>query len=1179
MTSLQRVLWCTISAIIVVPTLAFYSANGPETLWQIGAFDQASIEFKKQIDYANPADDPIFVIGESVATRDWPAYQPGSANGQAGYRAHPFTIEFTLPQTPVGLYVLKMAYLIDTPRIPHLQVAINAHSAWCYPEPKLDYRAGDPIGNSPTYTSGTIALELPTEFLREGVNKLVLTAIDEPGERDDSVPPPGRLGDSGFFYDAVALEHDIGKEYRPNDLAAEIVPTIFYKGSPERLSEIVEVTVRFNERPRQGTIHYSAGNFSATQQFNPERDFGEQKVEFEVPESQVGEKGTVVVSTNGRTMSIPVQVKPAKKWNVFIVPHEHLDIGYSDYQAKTYEIQVRALDQAIETIEKHPDFRYTLDGSFVAEQFLKTRSKPQREKFLRLVRESKVKVPANYFNLLTGFASSEELIRSLYASDKFNQEHGGGFDYASITDVPSYSWSYASVLASAGLKYLVAASNNERAPILRLGHLNRRSPFLWQGPDRGAIPIWYTQSYQQLPHIFGLPPQVTSGRDTLPIFLQHYSDPEYKSDAVIVYGTQWENTALFTDQAKLDDNWNKVYAYPRVRFTGFAEAMDYITQQMGNMPVIRGDGGPYWEDGIASDAYYAALARQNQHRALSAEKFATISSYVNPNIQPDRETLNLIWENLLLFDEHCWEADRSILDPKSELSIQQRAVKEARSVEGKRLIDETMRRGMSAIADSTNNPVGALLVFNSLNWTRSSFVETDIDKHRELVDLSTNEVVPYEVLFAGKQFVHIRFWAADVPSVGYKSYALRPTRSDNPKPIASATSVLENKYYRLVLDPQTGRIKNIFDKDLNRDLVDHSSAFAFNQYVYVTGADKEPNRLTRYGEILPVPQMEPHQAEKGHLLSATKLPFGTVAKLSATAMNTPSIETEIILPDATKEILFTNRVHKNKVYSKEGVYFAFPFSLKDPQFLYETQNGYVNPARDLLPGAGLEWFSVQHWAAVKQEEVTAAVVPIDAPLISLGDIVRGAYPKEFGHRTAAIFSYVMNNYWTTNYLAGQGGDFVFRYVFTSGKNIDPAMLSRVGWEAMSGLEMNEIFPQDKVDSAPRALPSAQSSFLQVDQPNVVLNAWKDAEDGNGTVMRFTELNGKSTTVKVTVPIVDLQAAWTCNAVEKCYHELTVARHDFSFSIGPFQIITVRVKAMPGVAHSQPPKATAFNWPS
>jgi len=1156
-----RILRFTVLALLLFPAMALRPVNAAsETVWQLGTFDEASVEFGKQIDYGNPADDPLFVVGKSIATRDWPAYQPGSANGQAGYRAHPFSIEFALAQTPQGLYVLKVAILVDTPRIPHLQVEINGHSSWSYPQPKLNYRAGDPTGNSPTYTSETITLELPTAFLHQGTNKLVLTAIDEPGERDDAVPPPGRLGDSGFFYDAVSLEHDPDREYRPSEIATEILPTIFFKAKGERLFEIVEVFVQFGERPRQGSVSFAAGNFTSTQEFKSLRDFGQEKLEFEVPESQIAEKGAVVVSSNGRSVSVPIQLAPGKKWNVFVVPHEHLDIGYSDYQAKTYEVQTRALDQAIETIEKHPSFRYTLDGNFVAEQFLKTRSPRQREKFLELVQQNKINVPANYFNLLTGFASSEEMIRSLYAGYRFNQEHGGGFDYASITDVPSYSWSYASVLSAAGLKYLVAASNNERAPVLRLGHLNVRSPFLWEGPDGGRIPIWYTQSYQQLPHIFGIPPQVTGGRDTLPIFLQHYSGKDYKSDGVIVYGTQWENTALYTSQAKLDEEWNKVYAYPRVRFSGFAEAMEYITGQAGEMPVIRGDGGPYWEDGIGSDAYYAAMDRQNQHRALSAEKFATISSYVNPKIRPDRETLDSVWENLLLFDEHCWEADRSIQDPESQLSIQQRAVKDSRAVQGKRLIDETLQRGMSVIADSTVNPSGTVLVFNSLNWMRSALVEMDLDKHRELVDLSTSKTVPYEVLFTGNEFVHIRFWAADVPSVGYKSYALRSKHAENMVLAGVTASILENTYYRVALDPKSGVVQSIFDKELKRELVDTSSAFRFNQYVYVTGADKEPNRLTRYSEVLPVPQMVPHGAGQGRLISVTKTAFGAVARLSSSAVNTPSIETEIVLPNGKKTILFINRVHKKKVYTKEGVYFAFPFALKHPQFTYETQNGYINPALDMLPGAGQEWFSVQHWVALKEDDATAAVVPVDAPLVALGDIVRGTFPKAFGDRPGTVFSYAMNNYWNTNYVAGQGGDFVFRYVLASGKNMSPAALSRLGWEAMSELEVNEISPQDKVDDAARPLPAAQSSFLQVDQPNVVLSAWKEAEDGKGTILRFAELNGESSTVKVTVPIVDVQSAWACNAVEKCRDSLPISSHGFTFDIKPFQILTLRIQA-------------------
>ena len=150
----------------------------------------------------------------------------------------------------------------------------------------------------------------------------------------------------------------------------------------------------------------------------------------------------------------------------------------------------------------------------------------------------------------------------------------------------------------------------------------------------------------------------------------------------------------------------------------------------------------------------------------------------------------------------------------------------------------------------------------------------DLDKRRELVDLSTNQIVPFEVLFTGNEFVHIRFWAEDVPSVGYRSYALRPRHNKEAVPAVIATPILENAYYRVTLDSKTGTIQSIFDKELKRELVDSSSAFHFNQYVYVTGADKEPNRLTRYSTVLPVPQMEPHPAGDGRLISVTRTAFG-----------------------------------------------------------------------------------------------------------------------------------------------------------------------------------------------------------------------------------------------------------------------------------------------------------------
>jgi alpha-mannosidase len=206
---------------------------------------------------------------------------------------------------------------------------------------------------------------------------------------------------------------------------------------------------------------------------------------------------------------------------------------------------------------------------------------------------------------------------------------------------------------------------------------------------------------------------------------------------------------------------------------------------------------------------------------------------------------------------------------------------------------------------------------------------------------------------------------------------------------------------------------------------------------------------------------------------------------------------------------------------------------------------------------------VQHWVAAEQGNVTVALVPVDAPLVALGDIVRGTWPVEFGQRPGIIFSYVMNNYWDTNYAAGQGGDFTFRYVLTSGNNLEPAYLSRLGREEMSPLELDQITSQDKALNTPRPLDSAQGSFLQVNNPDVELVTWKMAEDGDGTILRFLEVAGRDSTVNVQTPLLEVKSAWMNDALERKQGPLAVSSHGFSFSVKPFQIVTVRLQGAAG----------------
>jgi hypothetical protein len=1136
----------------------------PTTIWRLGTFDHSSAEFDQTVRDSRVVGPAVtYVVGKNQPDRDWPAFQPGSSSEPAGSRSHPYTLVFDLPAVPRGLYKLKIDFVLNNGvDLPGLQIEINGRRGWTRPHPDWSQPWDNDVAQR--YWTAHAEIELPTSALQQGENRLVLIAV---------------AGSPGLTYDALELEHDPAGSFDPDKVTVRVAPTIFYKKMDGELVELVDMFAAHNAPSRHGRVELTVGDRKLTREFPVDYEFGEQQLEFPVPAFAPGTKAIIVVTLAGQSRQFPIELNPEKRWNLLLVPHMHLDIGYTGAQGKIAEIQSRSLDEAMQLVRDQPDFRYSMDAFWVLQKFWEGRDTKDQQELLRLMKERKILFPAQYVNLLTHLAGVETLIRSLYPSFDFARKNGLDFDYANLTDVPSASRSYASVLAAAGLKYFPQASNPVRAPILLQSDLKVKSPYWWEGPDGGRVLMWYSHSYAQAWWVFGVPSRAEVGRFCLPGFLSSYQTPEYKSDTVLLYGTQGENSALRPAQASLAEEWNRVYAYPHLRYSGFSAALEEIAASVtAPLPVVKGDGGPYWEDGAYSDAQTAGLARANEQRALSAEKIATVSSLLHPHVRADLAGVKRIWEDVLLTDEHTWGAWLSNATPDHTEAVDILAVKRSFATGAAQGIAALRDRGLLAISDRIDVPKGTWLVFNSLNWERSGWAEIDLEKDTELIDAATGQSVPFEVLAELPNYIpegphlhfpvfqRIRFIARNVPTVGYKCYGKRPGTAKATVAASEVPPVMENAFYRVTLDVESGAVRSIFDKELGVELVDASSLHRFNHYLYVTGAGEPPdNRLLLFDPAWPVPSLTVHPARGGRLLATERTPFGTVARLESTAPNTPSIRTEVILFDTEKKIEFINHVRKDKIYTKEAVYFAFPFAMDRPEFRYDGQNGVIDPEHDLLPGAAREWFAQQHWVTVRQGAVVASLIPIDAELFALGDIVRGTWPATLGPRAGTVYSYVMNNIWCTNYIAAQGGDFTFRYVLSSTASLDPAQLSRRGWEEMTPFETIEIpetLKDDRGTVIPQPLSPSAASFLQVKQPNIILVNWKNAEDGQGTILRFLETGGKEGPLDVQVPILNLEGAWVCNAMEENQRPLSASAHEFSLAVRPFQIVTVRIAGTP-----------------
>ena len=998
-----------------------------------------------------------------------------------------------------------------------------------------------------------LSVVFPESYLRNGENELTFQAIEDPEEA---------VTGASLTYDAIELDTASNAEL-PAPSSAVVVPTVFFQGRSESLKELVDIDVRSIGGFRAGDeVRLSLSGRRYRAALSGGEQFGEERVEFEIPEFPAGTAAHLEWRAGGKTYREDERIDPQKKWTLLLVPHIHLDLGYSDYQPKVAAIQDRAMDEAMDFAERVPGFCYSVDGSWDLDQFMQTRSPVDQQRAIAAMKDGKLFVPAEYANLLTGFPTAETLIRSLYASANFSREHGTSFDYANITDVPSYSWSYASILAAAGLKYFIAGPNGHltRGPVDIQGRLNENSPFWWVGPDGDKVLFWYSRHYWEAGILFGLPPEVNPGRATIPIFLKTYERPTYKASAVILFGTQQENTDLFPQQAALASEWNAIFAYPKLEYSGFAAAIKTIASQFnGNFPTVSGDGGPYWEDGIASNARLAAEERQNESRAPSVDKLSTLTSLVDPRLAANKAALDRMWTNMVLMDEHTWTSHDSWSDPSSDETAHQSKTKAMYAQSAGQIADYVARNSMSNLAYASPAARHSLIVFNMLNWKRSALVDFDLEKGREIVDPSTGATVPVEVVENGVRLTKVRFMASGIPAFGYKVYELRRAQAE-PKPApAFQTTTIENRYYRIVLDPVSGAVRSIYDKQLGKEMVNPQSPYRFGQYLYVSGGDTRPNTLLQYRTIELEPKLTIAGAHDGHLLSIAREPYGLVARMKSTDVNTPSITATIRLFDNEKKIEFIEDIDKTAVRSREAVYFAFPFAMDHPQFEYEIQNGVVNPAKNMYPGAGHEWFSVQHWTAVEQNGISGVVMPLDAPLITFGDIYRGAWPKQFGARPGNIFSYAMNNYWSTNYDASQGGHIRLRYVVTSAASTDAPALSRMGWEESTPFEFDEVTMQDRALPSDESVAQRKESYLEVDDPALLVEDLKPAEDGNGVILRLLDLGGAERQVEVHVPLIEIAHAIETDAVERDQQELQLSgEHGFRFTVHPHQIVTVRL---------------------
>lgn len=853
-------------------------------------------------------------------------------------------------------------------------------------------------------------------------------------------------------------------------------------------------------------------------------------------------RAAVDVAIEGRApVRIEVALRPVAKRTFFLLPHSHADIGYSDPQVKVERDHWSYFEQAAELARRtsgYPEgarFKWNTEVLWAVETYLRQAAPAKRDAFIQAVREGSIGLQALLANELTGVCHPEELFELTAYARRLSREYGLTIDSAMITDIPSYTWSVVPALAQSGVKYFSSGPNY--MPNLtdggdRIGGALQAwgdKPVYWVSPSgREKVLLWMAGRGYSWFHGLNMGKLDSDKPRPFLDYCRELEDKNYPYQMVQVrYTVGGDNGPPDPSLPDKVRRWNEEFETPKLVIATAHDMFAEFERRYGDqIPSVKGDFTPYWEDGAASTALETSLNRRSAVRLLQAQ---TLWAMLKPKAFPAAD-FEEAWRQALLWDEHTWGAADSVNDPDSENSRLQWETKRAFAVEA----DRRSRSLLAAAVDLPGKAGRGLLVLNTCSWDRSGIVRLsgNDSKTGDRVTDADDRPVLSQRLTTGE----LALKADGVPAFGSKTYTFGPGLSALPDVgrASAAGTTLENGRVKIIIDPVSGAVASfLWAARENVEFVDRSALPGLNSYFYVPGLDPQTAVGIRTASI--------KVKEKGPLVASLLV--------ESEAPGCKGLVREYVLSADSDRLEIIDRLDKRKVRDKEAVHIGFPFRVPGGGLRLDLGWGWIRPDADLIAGACRDFFGLQNSADISNSDYGVTWVSLDVPLAEVGAMTDETRADKGTRRwrtsldpAQTLYSYVMNNYWHTNYKADQEGPVELRYAVEPHLGRDPQTAKRIGLD----------FERPLVAVPGAAAPDPASPVFRVSPAAAMITSLKPTADGRGLIARIFNASDRTVDAAIVAPP-------GVSIVLTDPDGIPVAPLSGRFPLAPFEIITVRLE--------------------
>lgn len=800
--------------------------------------------------------------------------------------------------------------------------------------------------------------------------------------------------------------------------------------------------------------------------------------------------------------------KVAKSYKIYLIGYSHIDTAWKWRWRETVEVMKDTTNIVLNFMEEYPEFIFAQSA---AQHYLW-----MEEYYPEIFQKIKERVKEKRWEVVGGMwvepdcnlPWGESFIRQiLYGKRYFKEKFGIDVKVGWVPDSFGYNWNLPQILKKSQIEYFLTQKINWNDTTKFPYNI-----FWWEAPDRTKVLTYF--------------PVGGYGEDVNPdVMLEQLKIIKERhniNELLVIFGVGDHGGGITREMLERAFKLKNTEIYPEIVFISAEKFFENLYEFTKNnkIPTVSDELYLQYHRGTYTTQ---TKAKQNNRKSEilleNVEKFSTIAKLFG-FIYPENEIREL-WRLVLFNQFHDILPGSSIADVYRDSAVDYEKIFK----KGKEILNNAIDSISKNI--DTQGEGRALIIYNPLSFEREDILEIEIENPENLKILDENKrEVSYQRLDKNRIF----FKTNKIPPLGYAVYRIiekKNSLKEKEKIFVSETE-MENKFYRIKIDKNTGNIVSIFDKENKREILKEEGGNILHLM------EDNPENYDAWnigtGRIYE-PELEKIEiVENGPLRGILKI----IKKYQD-----QNFQQQIIIYRDLRRIDF-----KFKTFWKLRHYIlkvAFNFNIKGDFITCEIP--YAAIKRKTNPDTPEEWakweISAHKWIDYTEEDSRYGVSIIQDSKYGFdakGNLLRitllrgPVYPDFRADKYEQEVSYS---------LYPHKGDYKTAEV------------------VKRGYEFNYPFLLKFEENHTGILPSSLS-FFRISPCSVILSCIKKAEDSSSLILRFYETEGKKRNLEITLPF-SAKEVFETDFLENNKEKVKFKGNKIYCSIGSYEIKSLKVK--------------------